>query len=140
MKIKHSVIINKPIEEVFAYVTHLDNEILWQPQIQKVYMTCDSSLCKGATFVEIRQTFGRRFEWVFQVTLFEDNKRYCIETISGTIPYKGCRIFEAVDGGTKVTEAGELETNGFFKIFNPLLVLISRRPLAVAYKKLKYLL
>ncbi len=140
MKVQHSVIINRPIEQVFAFVTNLENELRWQPEIESIQLDSDGPMGVGMTFREARRTFGRRYEWHFEVTQFELNKIFCIQTLSGTIPYRGCRLFEPASGGTKVTEMGELQTSGFLKLLDPLMDRLSRKPLKIAYDKLKFLL
>lgn len=140
MKVHHSVTIKRPIERVFAYVSTLENETRWQPEIKEVRYLEGDSIRAGAIFLEIRETFGRRYQWTFKVTSFEQNRSYCIESISGAAPYRGCRKFEILPGGTRITEEGELETQGIMKLFDPLLALMSRRPLQVAYDRLKELL
>jgi uncharacterized membrane protein len=140
MKIQHSIIINRPLEQVFAFVTNLENEMHWQPEIESIQFTSDGPMGVGTTFQEVRRTFGRRYEWHFEVTEFELNKIFCIRTLSGTIPYQGCRLFEPAPGGAKVTERGELQTPGLLKLLDPLMARLSQKPLAEAYNNLKSLL
>ena len=140
MKVQHSVIINRPIEQVFAFVTNLENELRWQPEIESIQLDSADPMGVGTTFREARRTFGRRYEWHFEVTQFELNKIFCIRTLSGTIPYQGCRVFEPVSGGTKVTEMGELQTGGLFKLLDPIMARLSKKPLEAAYSNLKSLL
>lgn len=138
MKVKHSIIINCPIDEVFAFVTDLHNETRWQPEIKSV--TLEGPLQTGSSFREIRVTFGRTYDWHFRITEFDPPHRITIDTINGTARYRGSRIFEVVEGGTKVTEIGELETPRFLYMFNPLFSQLSQRPLRRAYCRLKRLL
>lgn len=138
MKVKHTVMIQRPIDEVFAFVTNLENETRWQPEIQSV--TLEGPLQQGSTFREVRTTWGRRYEWHFRITEFDPPHRITIATISGTLPYQGSRLFMAVPGGTQVTEEGELQTSGWLRLLDPLLAWLARKPLAVAYQNLKALL
>lgn len=140
MKLQHSVVINRPIEQVFAFVTDLGNEKRWQPEIESIEFTSDGPMGVGTTFRETRRTFGRRYEWHFEVTQFEPNKIFCIQTLSGATPYQGCRLFEPAPGGTRVTEQGELQTTGLLKLLDPLMARLSRKPLKAAYDNLKALL
>jgi len=140
MKVQHSVTINRPIEQVFAFATTLENEMRWQPEIESIQLDSDGPMGVGTTFREARRSFGRLYECQCDVTEFELNKIFCIQTLSGTIPYRGCRIFEPVSGGTKVTEMGELQTTGFLKLLDPLMARLSRKPLKAAYDNLKSLL
>ena len=138
MKIEHSVIIQRPMEEVFAFVTDLRNETRWQPEIKSV--TLDGAVATGATFREERVSFGRRFVWRFRITRCEAPRCIEIETLSGTAPYAGARRLEAVPGGTRVTESGELQLPWPLRPLDPLWSRLAARPVRDAYARLKALL
>lgn len=138
MKVKHTIFINRPLDDVFAFVTDLHNETRWQPEIKQVILA--GPLQAGSTFREIRVTFGRTYDWHFRITAFDPPRRITIDTISGTARYRGSRTFEAVAGGTQVTESGELEVPRALRVFNPLFSRLSQRPLRLAYGRLKRLL
>ncbi len=138
MKVKHSIIIDRPIDDVFTFVTNLHNETRWQPEIKVV--TLEGPLRAGSTFREIRVTFGRAYDWHFRITEFDPPHRITIDTIRGTARYRGSRVFEAVAGGTKVTEIGELEIPRYLHFLNPLFSRLSQRPLRLAYSRLKQML
>ncbi len=138
MKVKHAVVIARPIDEVFAFVTNLQNETRWQPEIKLVKL--EGPLQAGSTFREIRVTFGRIYDWHFRITEFDQPHRITIDTINGAARYRGSRIFEAVEGGTKVSEIGELEMPRFLRPLNSLFSWLSRRPLRLAYSRLKEML
>ena len=138
MRTAHSVIIHRPLAEVFAFVTDLRNETRWQPEIRSV--TLEGPISAGATFRERRVTFGRSFDWHFRITHYDAPHTISIETIDGVAPYRGTRSFEAHGGSTKITETGELELPGLLAVFDPIAERASRRPLRVAYDRLKALL
>lgn len=138
MKIQHSIVIARPIEQVFAFVTDLRNETRWQPEI--VSVTLDGPMRAGATFHERRVSFGRCYDWRFVITTYDPPRCISIDTLSGTAPYRGSRVFEAVAGGTRVTESGELELPRLLRPLEPLLARLSKRPLRVAYARLARLL
>ena len=140
MKIEHSVIIDRPLAEVFAFVTDLRNETRWQPEIRSVTLEDPLPLMTGATFREERVTLGRRYDWRFRITRFEAPRVIEIETITGTAPYRGARRFEAVGGATRVTESGELTLPRFARFLEPVLGRLAARPVRVAYARLKRLL
>ncbi len=138
MRTAHSVIIHRPLAEVFDFVTDLRNETRWQPEIRSV--TLEGPLSAGSTFRERRVTFGRSFDWRFRITHYSAPHSITIETIDGAAPYRGTRRFESLDGSTKITETGELELPGLLALFDPIAERVSRRPLRVAYARLKALL
>ncbi len=138
MKIEHDIVIARPLAEVFAFVTDLRNETRWQPEIESV--TLDGPLVVGATFHERRVTFGRRYDWHFVITQLDAPHRITIDTRKGTARYRGSRTFEAVDGGTRVTESGELDLPRFLRPLEGLLARLCRWPLRRAYRRLAALL
>ena len=141
MKVQHSVVIRRPLPEVFAFVTDLRNEIRWQPEIESVVL--DGPMGEGARFRERRRSFGLSFDWRFRVTRYEPLRCVAIETLRSEqhwAPYRGARYFEAVAGGTRVIEEGELELPGVMRPFEPVFARMSKRPLRVAYGRLATLL
>jgi uncharacterized membrane protein len=140
MKVAHSVVINCPPAQVFAFLSDIENERRWQPDIEELRLTSPGPLRVGSTFTEVRRTMGRRFTWQMRVTAFEPDSRFCIESTSGTLPYRGCRIVEPLEGGARVTELGELELRGPLSLLAPLLGRLSRKPLEVAYRRAKAML
>ncbi|MEM7159432.1 MAG: SRPBCC family protein [Myxococcota bacterium] len=138
MKIRHEVVIARPCPEVFAFVTDLRNETRWQPQIESV--TLCEPLRRGACFHERRVTLGRTFDWNFRITEFDPPRSISIETIEGTMPYRGTRSFHPVPGGTRVVESGELQLPIGLRWLGPVLARWSRRPLRQAYERLRVLM
>jgi uncharacterized membrane protein len=140
MKVAHSIVIQRPVAEVYAFIVNLANERRWQPEIESVQLDKPGPLTVGSRFREARRTFGRRYEWYFEVTELEPNHTFTIRSLTGQPPYQGSRRFEAVPGGTRLTESGELQTRGLLKLLDPLFERLSRKPLAEAYARLKALL
>ena len=138
MQTHHSVVIARPITEVFAFVTDLRNEIRWQPEIVRVEI--DGPPRAGAVFTETRVSFGRRFDWEFLITRFEPPHVISIETLVGTTPYSGSRIFEITGAGTRVTEVGELTLPWLARPLDPLVRRLARAPVREAYGRLRALL
>ena len=138
MKIRHEVIIARPCPEVFAFVTDLRNETRWQPQIKSV--TLEGPLRTGAHFHERRVTLGFTFDWNFRITDLQPPRSISIETIEGTMPYRGTRSFQPVPGGTRVVESGELQFPAGLRWLEPSLARWSRRPLRQAYDRLRALM
>ena len=138
MRIHHSLIIERPCAEVFAFVTDLRNETRWQPEILEVRV--DGPLAVDQTFHETRVSFGLRFDWRFRITDFAPPHRIEIETISGRAPYRGARVFEDLGPRTRVSEIGELELPWPLRAFDPWLERLAIHPVREAYARLRGLL
>ena len=140
IEVKHSVVIRRPVEEVFAFLTNLGNEKRWQPDIQELGWTTDGPIGPGSTFREVRLVMGRPVELICEVTAFEPNRRFCIRTVGGELPFTSCRLFESVAGGTRTTQATDVQVRGVFKFLAPFIAHRARRQLAVEMGNLKSIL
>ena len=140
LRVETMTVIRRPIEEVFAFVSDVTHDLQWQPEIREVRVTSEGPLGVGSTFREVRQTQGREFTWDMRITEFEPNCRICIESLQGTVPYQGCRLFEAIEGGTRITETSEVQLPLLLRPLGALIVRSSRRSVSEGYAKLKALL
>ena len=127
IKIETSVLINRPVEEVFAYVANLENGGEWQTDVQELKQTSEGPLGVGTVWQEVRQLLGRRVEQSNKITEYEPNKKFSYRQ-SGTVPVEAMITFESVaEGETKVTMTGEAEPGGFFKLAEPLVARMAKR-------------
>lgn len=140
MQTQYSIVIMRPIEQVFAYITDVANDLHWQPEISEVKVTSPLPIGVGTTFIEVRRTLGRQFTWNMLVTDFFPNQRICIESVGGTIPYSGCRVFESLSQGTRVTETSEVVLSLWLRPFSGFIAQMSTRSVAEAYQRLKRIL
>jgi uncharacterized membrane protein len=140
MHLEHSIIIQRPIGAVFAFVIDLDNERRWQPEVESIRLLTPAPLRVGSEFEEVRRSLGRQYRWRFRVTALEPEHTFTIASISGAPAYKGSRLFEAVSGGVRLTEIGDLETSGFLRLFDPLLARLALRAQRTAFGRLKEVL
>ncbi len=140
VEVAHTVVIGRPIEEVFGFLTNLDNERRWQPDIQQVGWTTDGRIAPGSRFREVRRVMGRRVEMICEVTEFEPSSRFCIKTVGGELSFTSCRIFEATAHGTRTTQATDVHLRGIFKLFAPYVARSGRKQLAADMATLKSIL
>ena len=118
---EHSVVIVRPVEEVFAFATDPNNDPLWQSTSLETEQTSEGPLDVGATLRNTSKFLGRRIESTFEVTENEPPHRQCMRVTSGPIPGSGCYLFESADGGsTRFTQIFEAEVGGFFRLAEPL--------------------
>jgi uncharacterized protein YndB with AHSA1/START domain len=135
-----SVVINRPIEEVFAFATEPENEPLWQSTSLETEQTSEGSVGVGTTFRNTSKFLGRRIDSTYEVTENEPPRRQCLRITSGPIPGSGCYLFEPAEGGTRFTQTFEAEIGGFFKLAEPLVGRAIRRQMDADMATLKDLL
>ena len=140
IKNENSVEINKPIEEVFEYVTNIDNLPLWAGPVTEAKQTSEGPVGVGTTQTQVAQLLGRRIESSLEVTEYEPNKKFTTKSTSGPIPIEVHYNFEPVAEGTRLETVGILDAGGFFKLAEPLVARTLKRQTEGDFKTLKELL
>ena len=128
-QVKVSIVINRPLEEVFAFLSNLENNLKWRSGMIKAEKISDGPIGVGTTYRLINSLFGQQVEGEVVVIEYELNRKYVTVNKSG-LQIKTQRMFEPVEGGTRVTFSVETELGGFFKLVEPLMARIGRRRLA----------
>ena len=139
-KIEFSVDVQRPVEEVFAYLTDPANLPEWQAGAIEGRLEGTGPIAKGARLHETRKLLGRRFETTLEVTEYEPNRRFALRSVSGPIQFRVDHSFEPANGGTKLTVEGEGESGGFFKLAEPLVIRQVERQTKNDFQTLKELL
>lgn len=138
-KVEASVVIKRPVEEVFAFVTEVTNWSEWTgfPEVEQ---TSEGPVGVGTTFRGVTEFMGRRGEWTSEVTAYEPNKRVEQKIIWGPMSMEQTLSFEPVEEGTRYTQASEGETGGVFKVAGPIVNRTMRKQLEDSLAKLKHIL
>jgi uncharacterized protein YndB with AHSA1/START domain len=119
-----SIIVQAPIEDVFAFVTDARNNVLWQANagLQSTQQTPDDAVGVGTRITEVWRFMGRNAESVGEVVNFEPNRTYTRHLIAGTSPIKeGTATFEQDSSGTRWTSSFQIHAGGLFAMAEPLL-------------------
>jgi uncharacterized membrane protein len=116
IKIEKSVLINRPQQEVFDFVTNLSNDPQWQSSIESVEQVSDGPIGVGSTWRYVSKYLGRKNETEIQMTSYEPPRHSTVKAVSGPIPFENTHTFQAQDGGTLLTFTGQAEIGGFFKM------------------------
>jgi uncharacterized membrane protein len=139
-KIERSIVINRPVADVFEFTHDLANNPLWQTTLVEVEPLTEGPMRVGARWKDVRKFLGKRIESVLELTGYEPNKSSAVKMVSGPVPFTGTYAFEPADGGTRFTVAGELDAHGFFKLAEPVFARITGRELESNLGHLKDLL
>jgi uncharacterized membrane protein len=74
MKIEYSVVINRPVETVFAYVANLENLKQWQSGLIESRPITPGKTGVGSKVPVVRQLLGQKLEGVAEVVAFEPDR------------------------------------------------------------------
>ena len=115
-KFEKSIMINRPQQEVFDFVTDLANDSKWQTGIVSVERTSEGPIGAGSTWRYKLKFMGREMEAEIELTSYDPPNQASVKSIGGPVPFQNTYTFESKDGGTQMTFSGQAEIGGFFKM------------------------
>jgi hypothetical protein len=139
LKVERSIVINKPVEEVYAFVTGEGNYTKWQAGVTEVIEGGPRNTI-GSQFTEVRKFMGQELRTTMEITDLVPNVRWVGKVVKGPVPYTVTNSFEAVNSGTRYTTCVEGEPKGFFKLAENMVAKQLDAGLAEDFQKLKELL
>jgi uncharacterized membrane protein len=111
-----SVLIDRPVEEVFAFVSNPENDEQWESDISEVAKTSEGPLGEGATYRGVLHFLGQHIEWTSEITAYLPNEKVEFSVTTGPIQLEERATFEPVQGGTKITVVYDGDPGGLFKL------------------------
>lgn len=131
MKVKQSIVINVPAEEIFAYMSDLENLVDWSGAMIAVRKISPGAIHAGATVRSTIRFLGRWFNTTFEIVECEPNRYLTIKSIAGVAPCLFSYQFEPVeDVGTNVSQEAVIHlTVGILGLAEPVLTRVVRRQL-----------
>ena len=139
MKLEHSVVIARPVNDVFDLVGNPDNDPEWGSLIIKSEQTPPGPVGAGSTFQQTASFMGGSVTTVIEVTDYEPGRllRY---TATEPIALQHSRIFEEAPEGTRLTFVIDMQPRGKFLLAGSILKQIAGRQLKEDLDEIKSLL
>src|SRR5262249_34798868 len=119
-------IINRPIEDVFAFTSETKNLPLWQTDVVEAGHTPEGPVQVGTKMTLVRAFMGRKMEGTADIVEYAPPTRYAYKTTSGP-EVTGVNTYEATAGGTKFTTTFDMQTGGVFSLADPLVARTIKR-------------
>ena len=120
IRFETSVRIERPVDEVFAYVSEPENFPRWNSAVRTVRKTSAGEDPVGSTYVMTRQLPGGQAENELEITVHERPREFAIRTLSGPTPFVYRYAFSPSDGGTLLELDAEVELPGTAALVAPL--------------------
>jgi hypothetical protein len=140
MKAGTSVVINRPVEDIEAYLDDLQKQSQWVTGYIEMRSQTEGPLRAGSRYTDVRQMLGQRLESTIEVAEYVPGQKRRLRTIEGPTSYEAVLTFEPVEGGTRVGYTIEGEARGVFKLADPILARIIQRQVETDFTNLKDLL
>lgn len=138
IRIEHSVVVDRPVEEVFAYATDVSKVPEWQTSALEAHV--DGPMQAGATGAIVRKFLGRRMESTVRFDEYEPPRKFAIESTSGPVQFHVHQTYESEGAGARINIVMEGEPGGFFKLAEPLVERAIRREMEANFATLKDIL
>ncbi len=132
--------INKPVEEIFAYLADPRKETEYSGVTQEVRVEGSGPIGKGTKYFQTAKFMGKRLDSLIEITEYEPNRRVTYRGVSGPMPMTWTYQLEPVGRGTRVSMNGEAEPSGFFKLASPVMQGPMKKQAETELRNLKELL
>ena len=135
-----TVVIERPVEDVFAVITDMSKTPAWTPGLTEVRREGDGPLQLGQALTFIGSFLGRSYQSGSAVTELTANERFATKTTSGPFQLETDARLEPVANGTRMATVYRGESHGFFKIAEPIVTRLARKQFDTAAVNLKALM
>jgi uncharacterized protein YndB with AHSA1/START domain len=124
-----TTLIERPIEEVFAFLADGENDPKFSPRVLEIAKTTDGPPGVGTTYASTVKDSGVKTKREFKITEFEEPTRIRWTEVSKNLvmaPEGGYDLARA-DDSTRVTIHNVLEGHGLGKLIEPLALRSARK-------------
>lgn len=142
LKVERSVVIEQPVERVFAYTADFDHFTEWSTDVVSATLVTNGPTGVGTKARIVRQAIGQQFEMDFDLVDYELNRTIGFKGVMLGIPFSSRLSFEWLDGGsaTRVTQSGEVDVPLVFFLMEPVVGQVLRTTFENDLRNLKRLL
>jgi carbon monoxide dehydrogenase subunit G len=135
-----SVVISRPVEEVFAFVEDARNRPRWDESVDSEELTSPAPIGVGTTVRTTLRSMGRDYVYTWKVVEHEPPNRMTIESTTGPFPTTLAYELSGRDGSTAVDFSVTGRPNGLLRLFQPLIASNTQKNLDRGFTRLKQLL
>ncbi|MGB8390746.1 SRPBCC family protein [Mycobacterium sp.] len=134
-----SVLIARPVGDVWEYVTTAENLPVWVPVLHQVTQVTDGPVAVGTRWRGTMRLLGVAFTALVEFTRCEPNNAAEFTSVEAKFRFSSAITFEEVDGKTRFTYRTETASgfDGIFgKLARPIVSGASKRALGASLKNL----
>jgi uncharacterized protein YndB with AHSA1/START domain len=137
-----SVTINRPREEVFAYLVDPGNQTVWQSGLVEFESDRAGQPEVGDRARGTIKVAGRKVRWVSETTEMQPPERFAFRSVEAPFPFDVSYTLVDHDGATEVRNDGSTESmGGFFgKLADPVVARMYQRDMDSNLANLKLIL
>jgi hypothetical protein len=138
-----SVVVRRPVVEVFAYVTDLPRTGEWRTTVLEAdALEFQGSSAVGARFRAVTRVATRRWDWILEVTRWDPPWGFAYAVVEGSVPMEVEYRLEQHEEGCRFTLEAATETVGgiFGRLVVPVIAFGMRREVRMHVRNLQRIL
>ena len=123
------VVIDRPVEDVWNYVTDISNMPLWEDSRAVWRQMSEGPIQVGTTIQSSIKALGRTVAFDLRVTEFEPNRIFSVEAVAGrTRGTKVSYLLQPVENGkTRLSRVTDAQFHGIARVLQPFAGPITQR-------------
>ena len=136
MKASATLLIDKPISEVWDFVADIRNMDKWVNGVSDPTPTSQGEWGVGSTFTSGYTYAGKTHTVAYEITGFDPPNRISMRSTAGPFPFEGCtELLEEKDGTRLVNTIDAKPTNAFLAVWFAALGVILRMMMRIQLRK-----
>jgi Polyketide cyclase / dehydrase and lipid transport len=140
IRVSDSVVIARPVPEVFAYVADHENLPAWTVGVKESKRLTAGPPANGARYRVVGKLLGRSVESSYQITAFDRDRGFEGTMTSPMFGFCERYRFESDQDATRLSMNAAVEPRGVFRLLTPIMTAGVRRQVKADHRRLKTLL
>lgn len=117
MKYRVSILIHRPLSDVFQFVANVENQSEWQAATIHNTQVSPGAMQVGTQMRHTGRWLGRNYQSTGEVIEYEPNQKWGYKSVAGPYDLVMHYLFEPVGDDTRLTMDVEGDAKGFFGYF-----------------------
>jgi carbon monoxide dehydrogenase subunit G len=113
--------IDRPVHDVFTFITNPSNMPKWNSAVVSMEQITPGVVGVGTKFKSVGEMMGRRIEGEMQVVAFEPDSKFGFQMNAGPVQVNVVLTFKTVGTGTKLNLNAQGNPGGLFKLAEPVM-------------------
>ena len=128
MDLSVSIVIARPVEVVFAYISNYEHDCQWRAGLIEMTQTPPGRTQIGTKTREVVRFFGKKRVTPAEITQYEPDRKVAFAGLMAkSVPVSGSRTVERRGDQTRFIYQAKVELSGFSLLIEPLMAAILRR-------------
>jgi len=139
-QVEESIVIDRPVAEVFAFVADQTNAHTWQQGIVGVRRLTPDPIGVGTRHEVVRKFLGRELPLTNEYVRYDPNELVTFTATSGPTAFDVSYLTESAPGGTRLTCQMRMDQRGVFRLTDTIVRRAMKRDFTAAFRTLKGML